>query len=157
MALSEIRDTFGAIAASEHPTEGAISAADRRLEAPEHFEAIELFFELRLAVQRVRLINGLFGVLCFATVLTFLTPLVTVAERTWTDLFVYIVVLRFALDAVKKATGSFTMVSRRLPEIESISEFFDAADRIGARQPLGSSRDDMDPLEPKDPSLDGDS
>ena len=141
LALSEIRDTFGEVAAREHPPERAVSAAAERLAAPEHLEAIELFFELRLAVQRVRLINGLFGVLCFGTVLAFIASLVNVDERAWTDFILYIVVLRFALDAVKKATGSFTMVSRRLPEIESISEFFDAADRIARDQPRGSSQD----------------
>ena len=125
LALSEIRASFGAVAASEHPPDGAISAAAQRLGAPEHFEAIELFFELRLVVQRVRLINGLFSALCFATVLAFFAPLVNIAERAWADLFLYIVVLRLALVAVKKATGSFAMVSRRLPEIESISEFLD--------------------------------
>ena len=125
VALSEIRNSFGAVAASEHPSDGTVSAAAQRLGAPEHFEAIELFFELRLVVQRVRLINGVFSALCFATVLAFFAPLVNVAERAWADLFLYIVVLRFALVAVKKATGSFAMVSRRLPEIESISDFLD--------------------------------
>lgn len=157
LALSGIRDTLGTVAASEHPSERAISAAAGQLSAPEHFESIELFFELRLAVQRVRLINGVFSVLCFATVLAFIAPLVNVAEGAWTDLLLYLVVLRFALDAVKKATGSFTMVSRRLPEIESISEFFDAADRIGTDQPPGSSQDGTDPSEPKNLSLAGDS
>ncbi len=118
LARAEIRDAFDA-------------AAARRPWTPEYFEAIELFFELRLVVQRVRLINGLFSVLCFATVLAFMAPLVNVGEGAWTDLLLYIVVLGVALGAAKKATGSFAMVSRRLPEIESISEFLDAVERKG--------------------------
>jgi len=153
---SEIRDTFAAVIASEEPSERAISAASERLWAPEHFEAIDLFFELRLVVQRVRFINGLFGVLCFATVLAFSASLLNDAERAWADLLLYIVVLGFALDAVKKATGSLTMVSRRLPEIESIAEFLDAADCFESGRPIGSSQDGTDPSAPRHLSRKGD-
>jgi hypothetical protein len=58
-------------------------------------------------------------------VLSFYVPLIEDTERTWADPVVYVIGLRLLLLAAQKVSGGLAMVSRRLPEISSLSHFLD--------------------------------
>ncbi|MBT3327998.1 MAG: hypothetical protein HN396_17370 [Gemmatimonadales bacterium] len=129
-AVGDIVDAFGAVASSDAPTEGAIAYANRCLEADGHRDAVALFFELRLVMQRVKLINGVFGVVCIAAVLSFFVPLIAVTDRSWADPIGYVIGLRIMLLAAQRVSGGLAMVSRRIPEIASLSQFLDRCEGL---------------------------
>lgn len=137
-ALSEIIDALSDVASHEHPPESVVEGAKRQLRADEHLESVELFFELRLVVQRVKLINGIFDVVCFAAVLSFFVPLIATTERSWADPLVYVIGLRLMLHAAQKVSGGLAMVSRRLPEIGSLALFLDISEGRAELPPEGS-------------------
>ncbi|MFT6398058.1 MAG: hypothetical protein ACJAYU_002813 [Bradymonadia bacterium] len=124
-AVGGIVDALSALVAEDGAHEANFQAALERIEGPEHRESVTLFFELRLVTQRVKMINGVFLVVCLGAVLSFYVPLIEDTERTWADPVVYVIGLRLLLLAAQKVSGGLAMVSRRLPEISSLSHFLD--------------------------------
>lgn len=125
-AVGDIVDALAALAAEDGAHEANFEAATETIDAAEHSESVELFFELRLVTQRVKMINGVFLVVCLAAVLSFYVPLIEDTERTWADPVVYVIGLRLLLLAAQKVSGGLAMVSRRLPEITALSRYLDA-------------------------------
>ncbi len=122
-AIGGIVDSLGDLAAEDGAHQANFEVAEDRIDGADHREAIRLFFELRLVTQRVKMINGVFLVVCLGAVLSFYVPLIEDTERTWADPVVYVIGLRVMLLAAQKVTGGLAMVSRRLPEIASLSQF----------------------------------
>ena len=124
-AVGNIVESLGALLTEDGAHQANFEEATGYLEADEHQAAVGLFFELRLVTQRVKMINGMFLVVCLAAVLSFYIPLIEDTERTWADPVVYVIGLRLLLLAAQKVSGGLAMVSRRLPEITSLSRFLD--------------------------------
>jgi hypothetical protein len=71
-----------------------------------------------------------FGVVCIAAVLSFFVPLIAVTDRSWADPIGYVIGLRIMLLAAQRVSGGLAMVSRRIPEIASLSQFLDRCEGL---------------------------
>jgi hypothetical protein len=134
-AIPPLVEAVGAVAAKPGPTPTLRADVAGALDAPVHREAVALFFELRLAVQRVRLIVGVASVAAVAVVLAWHVPHLGRDDAGWTDPIAYVVAMRVVLQAAERVASALAMISRRVPEIDRLAAFLD-----GAAAPRGDAR-----------------
>ncbi len=122
VAMRPIIDAFGVVIkrdAKPRLLDEVVEALDR----PAHREAVDLLFELRLVMQRVRMVNGVFSIAAVAAVLGFYIPLIDTTDRSWSDPLAYIVAMRLMLHNAQEVSSGLAMISRRVPEIDRLARF----------------------------------
>lgn len=108
--------------------------------SPEQEEAGQLFFRGRLVTDRVQLINTSFFLFSLVILFAFFAVATEGAARSWADLVLYLVALRFALGALRQVSTTFVLLSRNHPATSEYFQFLMRAEvlreRRGALHPI---------------------
>jgi ABC-type multidrug transport system fused ATPase/permease subunit len=100
------------------------------LESEEFDNAQMLFYQRKLADNRVQALNTTFFFSCFLILFAYFLLMVPSPERSWSELILFVVALRFTISGMRKVTSTIVKLSRFYPEYKTCMEFFDSVEKI---------------------------